>query len=105
MVVLVSQRRRRRTDPRQLSVAAEIEVACVPDVPRGRRVRALAGCVLLDQWGRILLLHRRDPCEQWELPGGKIEPGEAADVAACREVREELGVVVGDTKELGSARF
>lgn len=28
----------------------------------------------------------------WELPGGKVEPGEFSVLAAGREVREELGV-------------
>jgi mutator protein MutT len=27
----------------------------------------------------------------WELPGGKIEPGETPETAAVRECREELG--------------
>ena len=26
----------------------------------------------------------------WEFPGGKIEPGEAHDVALIREIKEEL---------------
>ena len=28
----------------------------------------------------------------WEFPGGKIEPGEAAEHAALREVEEEVGI-------------
>ena len=30
----------------------------------------------------------------WELPGGKVEPGEDDRAAVVREIREELGVVV-----------
>ena len=30
----------------------------------------------------------------WEFPGGKIEPGEAHDVALVREIWEELNVMI-----------
>jgi 8-oxo-dGTP diphosphatase len=40
-----------------------------------------------DQW--IFVRHRERT--SWELPAGHIEPGETADEAAARELREECG--------------
>jgi 8-oxo-dGTP diphosphatase len=105
MVAPGSRWRWSRPNPYQLTLAAEIGGICVPDVPVGCEVRALAGCVLLDAVGSVLLLHRRAPCEQWELPGGKVERGESSEEAARREVQEELGVVIDRTGILGDTRF
>jgi 8-oxo-dGTP diphosphatase len=44
--------------------------------------------------GRLLAARRRTPPEaagRWELPGGKVDPGETDDAALVREVAEELG--------------
>jgi 8-oxo-dGTP diphosphatase len=44
--------------------------------------------------GRVLLTQRRADQPMpllWELPGGKVEPGEAPVDALAREIREELG--------------
>jgi 8-oxo-dGTP diphosphatase len=47
--------------------------------------------------GRVLAARRTAPPEaagRWELPGGKVEPGESPAVAVCREIHEELRCVV-----------
>ncbi|MCY7394775.1 MAG: (deoxy)nucleoside triphosphate pyrophosphohydrolase [Nocardioides sp.] len=44
--------------------------------------------------GRVLAARRTAPPEvagRWELPGGKVEPGETPEQALVREVEEELG--------------
>lgn len=45
--------------------------------------------------GPLVLLARRGPgpaAGLWSLPGGRVEPGEPAAVAALRELAEEVGV-------------
>lgn len=49
---------------------------------------AMKGVVTID--GRIcLLFNERD---EWELPGGKLEPGEDPRSCLAREIDEELGL-------------
>ncbi|HZX39044.1 MAG TPA: (deoxy)nucleoside triphosphate pyrophosphohydrolase [Streptomyces sp.] len=58
-----------------------------------RRVVVVAGAVF--DRGRLLAARRSAPEElagRWELPGGKLEPGESPEQALVRELREELGV-------------
>jgi 8-oxo-dGTP diphosphatase len=66
----------------------------------------LAGCVIKDEGGKILLIHRNtERLVQWELPGGKLEEGEDLQAAAIREVQEEVGIAVSISREIGTANF
>lgn len=66
----------------------------------------LAGCIILDPQGRLLLMHRHTPERtQWETPGGTIDPGEEPEFTAVRELKEELGVDVEIVRELGRQDF
>ncbi len=60
--------------------------------------------IVRDAEGRILLTRRgRDPFKGWlDLPGGFVDPGEAAETALCRELKEELEVETIEFKYLCS---
>lgn len=60
--------------------------------------RYSAKMFLADEAGRYLLLKRSCACRthagKWDLPGGKVEPGEPPDDALRREIEEETGLRV-----------
>jgi 8-oxo-dGTP diphosphatase len=57
--------------------------------------RVVGAAVVRD--GRLLAARRTAPAAaagRWELPGGKVEPGESPEDALVREIGEELGVEI-----------
>lgn len=61
-----------------------------------KKVLDVVAALIFDESGRVLATQ----CAQhkhgggWEFPGGKIEPGEAAEAAVVREITEELSLNV-----------
>ena len=56
-----------------------------------------------DSAGRVLVTKRPDHVHQgglWEFPGGKLEPGESPEQGLARELAEELGIEVRDSRPL-----
>lgn len=75
--------------------------------PDGRSPAAVAAVLLADEQGRacFLLTRRaaglRAHARQWALPGGRLDPGESAEGAALRELREEVGLALDAPAVLG----
>ncbi|MFE5582795.1 NUDIX domain-containing protein [Kitasatospora sp. NPDC056531] len=66
-----------------------------------RIVRAYIGCsvLLTDEEGKVLLL-QASYRDQWQFPGGGMDPGEAPAECAARELLEETGLVAGELRLL-----
>ena len=61
------------------------------------RILQVVAAALVDVHGRVLVQQRpagKHLAGLWEFPGGKLEPGEAPEVALARELLEELGIMV-----------
>jgi 8-oxo-dGTP pyrophosphatase MutT (NUDIX family) len=116
---LANHDRRAVTDPtkRHAAVAVvlvdsevgedRVDPAPVDDWIAGRPMEAgLDGRMIGVSGGAAFLLCRRTSrlsshAAQWALPGGRLDPGETAVVAALRELDEEVGVALPDSTVLG----
>ncbi|MEZ4925959.1 MAG: NUDIX domain-containing protein [Saprospiraceae bacterium] len=54
------------------------------------RVLEAAGAFVQNEDGKLLVFYRRG---SWDMPKGKIDPGETPEQAAIREVQEETGLI------------
>lgn len=61
-----------------------------------------AGCVVHDERGVLLLWRHRFTTDTWgwEIPAGRIDPGETAEACAARETLEESGWQPGPLEHL-----
>ena len=57
-----------------------------------RPYRPCVGLMLINRLGEVFVGNRIDtPGDHWQMPQGGIDEGEAPDVAAMRELAEEIG--------------
>jgi 8-oxo-dGTP diphosphatase len=64
--------------------------------------------VYLEQEQQVLMIHRQKRDEHqglWLAPGGKVEPNESPLEAALREVEEETGLRIQETRLRGMLTF
>ncbi len=67
------------------------------------RLRAGAYAILL-KGDQILVTYQGAPHNEFQLPGGGIDPGESPIVALAREVFEETGYRIAKPRRLGAFR-
>lgn len=63
----------------------------------GKPIITVVAAALMDTSHRVLLAQRpegKHMAGTWEFPGGKVDPGETPEESLCRELREELGIIL-----------
>jgi ADP-ribose pyrophosphatase YjhB (NUDIX family) len=72
---------------------ARIDHYLDPDAPAANSIVVAVTAVVLDEFGRLLLIRRSDN-DLYAIPGGALELGETLTQAVRREVMEETGIAV-----------
>jgi 8-oxo-dGTP diphosphatase len=70
-------------------------------------MRVVVAAVIERADRRVLIgQRRRDDSSplKWEFPGGKVREGEGLEEALARELKEELGVTLRKSREIGRVR-
>jgi 8-oxo-dGTP diphosphatase len=72
-----------------------------------KKYRLSVKVFITDDNGRYLLLRRSSKSKnnpgRWDLPGGKVDPGEDFEEALRREVHEETGLIIQLKRVVGAA--
>ncbi len=87
----------------RLAAAGHTRVCPQDDSEHFPRVDPAVIMLVLDPAGRCLLARNQKwPHRRVSILAGFVEPGESVEQAVAREVREEVGISVGDLRYLGS---
>jgi 8-oxo-dGTP diphosphatase len=84
-------------------LAARVEVITARSEALAAAPAVVATALVRD--GRLLIAQRTRPpalAGRWELPGGRVEPGEDESAAVVRECREELGTEIVPDGRVGT---
>jgi 8-oxo-dGTP pyrophosphatase MutT (NUDIX family) len=69
-----------------------------------QKEKVSAGGIVLDDEGRVLMVHR-PRYDDWSFPKGGVDSGETIEQAALREVLEEAGLQCKIIRQLSDSRY
>lgn len=77
-------------------------------VLRDGEIKRTTLCFVFDRiHGRLLMIHKKrgQGTGKWNVPGGKVRPGESEEAAAIRETEEETGLRPSGLRLAGRLEF